>query len=146
MSTSVTKSMPNGLENSLKPEEERNKIDEMRKLIGPLSGKLALYCSDASISRYLAAQSWNVKKAAKMLKASLKWRLDFMPEEIRWDDVASEAETGKIYRSNYKDKHGRPVLVMRPRCQNTKSLEGQMKYLVYCLENAVVNLPKTRNR
>lgn len=33
------------------------------------------------------------------------------------DDVASEAETGKIYRSNYKDKHGRPVLVMRPRCQ-----------------------------
>lgn len=56
----------------------------MRKLIGPLSGKLALYCSDASISRYLAAQSWNVKKAAKMLKASLKWRLDFMPEEIRW--------------------------------------------------------------
>lgn len=28
-----------------------------------------------------------------------------------------EAETGKIYRSSYKDKYGRPVLVMRPRCQ-----------------------------
>lgn len=33
------------------------------------------------------------------------------------DDIASEAETGKIYRSEYKDKHGRTVLVMRPRCQ-----------------------------
>lgn len=146
MSTGPTKSTPNGFENSLRPEEEQNKIDEMRKLIGPLSGKLALYCSDASISRYLAAQSWNVKKAAKMLKASLKWRLDFKPEEIRWDDVASEAETGKIYRSNYKDKHGRPVLVMRPRCQNTKSVEGQMKYLVYCMENAVVNLPEDQEQ
>lgn len=30
------------------------------------------------------------------------------------EDVAHEAETGKIYRSNYIDKHGRTVLVMRP--------------------------------
>lgn len=53
-------------------------------MIGPLSGKLALYCSDASISRYLEARSWNVKKAVKMLKASLKWRLNCKPEEILW--------------------------------------------------------------
>ncbi|XP_055835554.1 uncharacterized protein LOC129904053 isoform X2 [Solanum dulcamara] len=146
MSTGPTKSTPNGFENSLRSEEEQNKIDEMRKLIGPLSGKFALYCSDVSISRYLVARSWNVKKAAKMLKATLKWRLDYKPEEIRWDDVASEAETGKIYRSNYKDKHGRPVLVMRPRCQNTKSVKGQIKYLVYCMENAVVNLPEDQEQ
>lgn len=59
-------------------------INEVRQLIGPQSGKLALYCSDASISRYLRAQNWNVKKAAKMLKATLKWRLEYKPEEIRW--------------------------------------------------------------
>lgn len=146
MSSGPTKSTPNGFENSLRPQEEQNKIDEMRKLIGPLSGKLALYCSDASISRYLVARSWNVKKAAKMLKASLKWRLSYKPEEIRWDDVASEAETGKIYRSNYTDKCGRSVLVMRPRCQNTKSVKGQIKYLVYCMENAVVNLPEDQEQ
>ncbi|PHU20288.1 hypothetical protein BC332_11439 [Capsicum chinense] len=86
-----------------------NLIDEMRKLIGPLSGQLALYCCasayqimsyflvlnfelakyiklmpDASISRYLTARSWNVKKAAKMLKTTLQWRFDYKPEEIRW--------------------------------------------------------------
>lgn len=33
------------------------------------------------------------------------------------EEIAREAETGKIYRTNYFDKHGRPVLVMRPRCQ-----------------------------
>ncbi|XP_060198795.1 uncharacterized protein LOC132627461 isoform X2 [Lycium barbarum] len=146
MSNAPTKSTSNGFENCLRLEEEQNKIDEMRKLIGLLSGKLALYCSDASISRYLAARSWNVKKAVKMLKATLKWRLDYKPEEIHWDDVASEAETGKIYRSNYTDKHGRPVLVMRPRCQNTKSIKGQIKYLVYCMENAVVNLPEDQEQ
>ncbi|KAK4341432.1 hypothetical protein RND71_039933 [Anisodus tanguticus] len=89
MSTGPTKSTSNGFENSLRPEEEQNKIDEMRKLIGLLSGKLAIYCSDVSISRYLAARSWNVKKAAKMLKATLKWRLDYKPEEIRWSESAT---------------------------------------------------------
>ncbi|KAK6130642.1 hypothetical protein DH2020_035617 [Rehmannia glutinosa] len=142
MSTGLKKAPLDGCENSLSPEIQQEKIDEVRRLIGPQSGKLALYCSDASISRYLRARNWNVKKAVKMLKATLKWRLEFKPEEIRWDDVAVEAETGKIYRSSYKDKYGRPVLVMRPRCQNSKSIKGQIKYLVYCMENAILNLPQ----
>ncbi|CAH9113355.1 unnamed protein product [Cuscuta epithymum] len=130
----------NGFENTLAPEEQMQKIDEVRKSIGPISGELALFCSDASISRYLRARNWNVKKAVKMLKATLKWRLEYKPENLRWDDIASEAQTGKIYRSNYKDKLGRTVLVMRPSYQNTKSTKGQIKYLVYCMENAIVNL------
>nr|GLL48060.1 random slug protein 5-like [Ipomoea trifida] len=146
MNTGSKKPLTNGYENSLGPEAQKQKIDEVRKLIGPLSGKLALYCSDASISRYLRARNWNVKKAVKMLKATLKWRLEYKPENIRWDDIASEAETGKIYRSEYKDKHGRTVLVMRPRCQNTKSTKGQIRYLVYCMENAIINLPEDQEQ
>ncbi|GAA0139908.1 hypothetical protein LIER_01365 [Lithospermum erythrorhizon] len=120
---------------------ELEKINEVRKLIGPLSGKLALYCSDSCITRYLKARNWNVNKATKMLKASLKWRLEYKPDEIRWDDVSSEAETGKIYRANYKDKSGRPVLVIRPRCENSKSVKDQIKHFVYCMESAILNLP-----
>ncbi|XP_047955225.1 phosphatidylinositol transfer protein 3-like isoform X2 [Salvia hispanica] len=129
------------MSNSSPPEMEQAKINEVRRLIEPQSGKLAIYCSDASISRYLRARNWNVKKAVRMLKATLKWRQDYKPEEIRWDDVAGEAETGKIYKSNYKDRNGRPVLVMRPSCQNSKSIKGQIKYLVYCMENAILDLP-----
>lgn len=146
MNTGSKKPLTNGYENSLGPEAQKQKIDEVRKLIGQLSGNLALYCSDASISRYLRARNWNVKKAVKMLKATLKWRLEYKPENIRWDDIASEAETGKIYRSEYKDKHGRTVLVMRPRCQNTKSTKGQIRYLVYCMENAIINLPEDQEQ
>jgi len=49
--------------------------------------------------------------------------------------------TGKVYRSNSFDKSGRSILVMRPSCQNTKKAKGQVRYLVYCMENAILNLP-----
>ncbi|XP_062145696.1 uncharacterized protein LOC133853699 isoform X2 [Alnus glutinosa] len=140
MSVDLKKAPSNGCENLLTSDEQQAKINEVRRLIGPLPDKLSIYCSDASISRYLWARNWNVKKATKMLKDSLKWRLTYKPEEICWEDVAHEAETGKIYRSNSIDKHGRTVLVMRPSRQNSKSTKGQIKYLVYCMENAVLNL------
>jgi len=56
----------------------------VKRLIGPQSGKASIFCSDACISRYLRARNWNVKKAAKMLKLTLKWREEYKPEEIRW--------------------------------------------------------------
>lgn len=131
-----------GCENSLISDEQRKKIDEVRKLLGPVPDKLFRYCSDSSICRYLRARGWNVKKAAKMMQESIKWRLEYKPAEIRWDEVAHEAETGKVYRSPYTDKHGRTVLVMRPSRQNSKSTKAQIKYLVYCMENAIMNLPE----
>lgn len=141
MSAVANKSTTNGYEKPLPSEEQQAKINEVRKLLGPLSGRLSIYCSEASIARHLRARNWNVKKATKMLKETLKWRAEYKPEEIRWDEIANEAETGKIYRSNYVDKYGRAVLVMRPSCQNTKSTKGQIRYLVYCMENAILNLP-----
>ncbi|KAK7311606.1 hypothetical protein RJT34_09859 [Clitoria ternatea] len=116
-------------------------INEVRKLIGPLSDKASVYCSDASISRYLSSRNWNVKKAAQMLTHSLKWRNEYKPHEIRWEEVTVEAESGIMYRPDYDDKYGRSVLVMRPCCQKSKSSEGQLKYLAYCMENAIFNLP-----
>ncbi|PWA67052.1 CRAL-TRIO lipid binding domain-containing protein [Artemisia annua] len=47
------------------------------------------------------------------------------------EHVAEEAATGKIYRSSFMDSTG----------GNTKSTQSQIKYLVYCMENAIFNLP-----
>ncbi|KAL2502063.1 Sec14p-like phosphatidylinositol transfer family protein [Forsythia ovata] len=125
---------------TLSSEEEQAKIHEIRKLIGPVANKFPTLCSDASILKFLRARNWNTKKASKMLKEALKWWLEYKPEKIRWDDIAHEAETGKIYRAKYLDKYGRTVLIMRPGFQNTQAVEGQIKYLVYCMENAISNL------
>ncbi|KAK1317974.1 hypothetical protein QJS10_CPA05g00630 [Acorus calamus] len=129
-----------GSEKTLRLEEQKVKIKEVRRLIGPLSDKVPNYCSDACISRYLRARNWNVRKATKMLIATLKWRIEYKPEAIHWEEIAHEAETGKIYRAKYLDKHGRTVLVMRPGFQNTNSMRGQIRYLVYCLEKAILNM------
>ncbi|XAR48577.1 hypothetical protein NMG60_11031447 [Bertholletia excelsa] len=144
MNAHSKKSPSSGCENSLISKQQEEKINEVRRLLGRLPNRLSTFGSDASISRYLRARNWNVKKATKMLKATLKWRLEYKPEEIKWADVAHEAETGKIYRSNHTDKLGRTILIMRPRCQNSKSVKSQIKYLVYCMENAILNLPENQ--
>ncbi|KAJ6801778.1 random slug protein 5-like [Iris pallida] len=143
---SLKNSISNGSGEQSLSEEHRAKISEVRASLGELPDKLSLYCSDACIKRYLTARNWNIKKATKMLKETLKWRLDYKPEEICWEEVAHEAETGKIYRTNFLDKYGRSVLVMRPARQNTNSTKGQIKYLVYCMENAILNLPPNQEQ
>ncbi|KAJ9186592.1 hypothetical protein P3X46_002142 [Hevea brasiliensis] len=119
-----------------------SKVNELRNAIGPITGRSLQYCTDACLRRYLEARSWNVDKAKKMLEETLKWRSTYKPEEIRWHEVAIEGETGKVYRANFHDRQGRTVLILRPGKQNTKSLDNQLRHLVYLLENAILNLPE----
>ncbi len=51
-------------------------------------------------------------------------RQEYRPEAITWDEVAPEAETGKQFLlpdlasgGVARDRAGRPVLVLRPRCR-----------------------------
>nr|GME01182.1 random slug protein 5-like [Ipomoea batatas] len=117
-------------------------VNELRTSLGPLTGSNLQYCTDACLKRYLVARNWNVDKSKKMLEETLKWRSTFKPEEIRWHEVAMEGETGKVYRANFHDCHGRTVLILRPGMQNTTSLDNQIKHLVYLIENAILNLPE----
>jgi hypothetical protein len=87
-------------------------------------------------ARYLRARKGDVGKAAEMLHNTLKWRLEFKPDDIKWQDVALEHETGKMYANGY-DREGHPILVMRPRNENTKGQEGQLLNLVYILNTAI---------
>lgn len=121
--------------------DEEAKVNDLRTALGPLSGRALQYVTDDCLRRYLRARSWSVKKAEKMLRESLAWRETYKPEEIRWEDVATETETGKVYRAACIDKQGHSVLVMRPARQNTTSRDGQIKQLVYSMENAILNLP-----
>ncbi|KAL3514634.1 hypothetical protein ACH5RR_027351 [Cinchona calisaya] len=123
-------------------EEKQQKFSELKAALGPLSGRGLQYCSDACLNRYLEARSWNVDKAKKMLEETLRWRSTYKPEEIRWHEVAVEGETGKVFRANFHDRHGRTVLILRPGKQNTTSMDNQIRHLVYLIENAILNLPE----
>ena len=63
--------------------------------------------------------TWNVCDLNIYVKPSLFLELSsdkscLMCIFLMQEDIAHEAETGKTYRTNYIDKHGRTVLVMRP--------------------------------
>lgn len=53
-------------------------------MIGPALDKFPILSPDASIVRFLRARNWNTKKAARMLKEAMKWRMEYKPEKIRW--------------------------------------------------------------
>ncbi|KAK9947086.1 hypothetical protein M0R45_012522 [Rubus argutus] len=129
-------------ENDSSELEPEVKINELKSAIGPLSGRSLQFCTDACFRRYLDARNGNVDKSKKMLEETLKWRSTYKPEEISWPDVSLEGETGKVYRANFRDRHGRTVLILRPAMQNTMSLDNNIRHLVYLIENAVFNLPE----
>ncbi|KAJ7518317.1 hypothetical protein O6H91_21G063700 [Diphasiastrum complanatum] len=146
MASSMKKNRNKHHEQSPPAEEQLPMVDELRAAIGPLFGALQTYCSDACLSRYLRARNWCVKKSEKMLRESIKWRASYKPEAISWEEVAMESETGKVYRANFLDKFGRTVLIMRPSKQNTNCMDGQIKQLVFSMENAILNLPPNQEQ
>ncbi|PAN45287.1 hypothetical protein PAHAL_9G107700 [Panicum hallii] len=127
-------------------DQRKAKINELKDALGPLSARGEKYCTVACLARYLEARNWNVAKARKMLEESLKWRAAYRPEDIRWPEVSVEAETGKMYRASFQDRERRTVIVMAPAKQNTSVHEGQIRFLVYTLENAVLNLPEGQEK
>ncbi|KAH7373391.1 hypothetical protein KP509_17G053700 [Ceratopteris richardii] len=126
---------------ALSPLEERAKINELHASLGTMTEVESKFCTDACLHRYLIATNWSKKKAGKMIKDTLKWRDLYKPQHVEWEEISKEAEAGKIYRANFRDRNGRTVLVMRPGVENTGNLEGQLRYLVFCMENAITNLP-----
>lgn len=52
-----------------------------------------------------------------------------------------QAETGKMYFSGF-DKTGRPLWIMKPRFENSKDSDGQIKHIVFCLERGIRLLPE----
>ncbi|XP_044984037.1 phosphatidylinositol transfer protein 3-like [Hordeum vulgare subsp. vulgare] len=128
--------------NSSDSEQRQAKINELRAALGPMPARGEKYCSEACLARYLEARNRKVDKSRKMLEENLKWRAISRPEDIHLPDVSVEAETGKMYRATFADREGRAVVIMRPAKQNTSSHEGQLRYLIYTLENAVLSLPE----
>ncbi|KAM7523131.1 hypothetical protein LguiA_013033 [Lonicera macranthoides] len=63
---------------------ESCEIKEVRRQIGPIADKFPTFFYDASILRFLRARNLSTKRAAKMMKETLKWRRKYKPEKIRW--------------------------------------------------------------
>jgi hypothetical protein len=107
----------------------------------PPDSAAARFATDACLCRYLRARAWNVEKATKMLHATLEWRTAVRIDALCFDEVASEAATGKMLRLPCCDRKGRPLLLMRPGNENTRAAAGQLRFLTWTMEDMVRACP-----
>ncbi|KAL0092617.1 CRAL-TRIO domain-containing protein [Phycomyces blakesleeanus] len=98
------------------------------------------FLTDATLKRYLRARKWDFEAAKNMLDNTVKWRRGYKPDLLDPDYIRPEAETGKMYFNGF-DKCGRPVWIMRPRLENSKDAERQIKHVVYSLERGIRLMP-----
>ncbi|BEI83712.1 hypothetical protein CcaverHIS002_0403160 [Cutaneotrichosporon cavernicola] len=96
-------------------------------------------------ARFMRAAKWHLENGKKRILATMEWRREFRPELIEPEDVAVEAETGKIVISGF-DKDGRPIVYMRPRYENTETSPRQIRHLIYVLERAIDICPEGQDQ
>ncbi|CBJ28570.1 Phosphatidylinositol transfer protein PDR16 [Ectocarpus siliculosus] len=127
-------------------DEEASLISQVREAHFPSGTEsYGLPLDDAVLVRYLRAREGSIEKAAAMLTATLEWRREFGFPEVfskEMDVIRKENSTGKNYVSGF-DSHGRPILVLRPRCENTTDHDGNIKHIVYQLERTRAILQRT---
>ena len=83
-----------------------------------------------------------------MLHETIKWRKEFGLENIHstWKEtIEFENETGKTYIRGY-DNEGHVILYMKPRNENSKSHDGNLKHVVYNLEKAIACMEATTHQ
>ncbi|CDH51854.1 cral trio domain-containing protein [Lichtheimia corymbifera JMRC:FSU:9682] len=129
-------------------ESQQQKLDQLREYIeGIMLPKDHEYypsergfVTDGTLKRYMRARKWDYEAAKTMLENTIKWRRDYRPDELDPEYIKPEAETGKMYFDGF-DNAGRPIWIMRPRLQNSKDNERQVKHIVYCLERGIRLMP-----
>ncbi|CAM0957278.1 unnamed protein product [Alopecurus aequalis] len=121
-------------------EEQQEKVNEVRGLLGTLTEEMPSFLSDTTIRRFLRASSWSTEQATKGLKETVKWRREYRPDAISWEDIAEmEDEARRTHVADYLDKNGRSVLVSNVPMKPKVSMKEQIKHLVYLLEYFAVN-------
>ena len=89
--------------------------------------------------RYLRARNFNVAKSKQLLDGTIEWRKSFGLSNLHesWSPiVADENNTGKVFVRGY-DKLGHPILYMRPKLENSRNHDNNLKHLVYQLERTI---------
>jgi hypothetical protein len=99
------------------------------------SERAKAFCSyDGTLLRYLRARDWKIPAATKMLEASLKWREEVKPEEVRCPKCANDPMAHNM-RTCGLDSLGRPVIYTCFRQAHDRwNAEANMMHMIQTLE------------
>ncbi|CAG8508181.1 1470_t:CDS:2, partial [Acaulospora morrowiae] len=124
--------------------EQHEKYNELSKYVDTIllpDQKERDWASETCLKRYLRASKWNLNDAKNRIKNTLEWRREYKPLDIDPKEVEPEAVTGKIHINGF-DKHGRPIVYLRPGLENTKAGPRQVKNVVFTFEAAIAMMPE----
>ncbi|XP_024379333.1 uncharacterized protein [Physcomitrium patens] len=109
---------------------------------GPLDKKQAEFCDDACVTRYLKARGNNVRRAARMLRATLNWREKINIGYLIADEFPAEIAAGAAYVAGH-DEEGRPILVVKkkPEYIVNGSHKQHLRYIIFTMEVAIASMP-----
>lgn len=120
-------------------------LEQLRKKVQPdLNPEQNVWCSDMCYLRYLRARNWDLSKAEKMLRDTLKWREESGINTIRVSDVETQIQHGHLYTSTF-DLLGRPTMLLRvhtKRDPHTK--EQKLQFMIYSMERAVEMMDESK--
>jgi hypothetical protein len=102
---------------------------------------------DETFGRYLRARNYDVEKASSLLASTLKWRQEFGLKNMLgsstgegWaETMRKENASGKLYVRGFS-LDGSAILYMRPKNENTRDHDGNLKHLVFNMEKCVAAL------
>jgi hypothetical protein len=99
----------------------------------------AAFLTDETYIRYLKARNWNVDKATTMLEETVRWRREFEVNALvkgKWhDNIRGENASGKLYVRGV-DKYGNVLVYMKPKHENSRDHDNNVRHLVYNMERA----------
>lgn len=123
-------------------ERHANRIQLLRSQVERMDPE-SVGIDDATLRRFLQAQSLNVDKACKFLVQHQRWRRAFVPHGyISEAEIANELKKQKIFLQGY-DKMDRPIGVILAARHETfkRDLEEFKRFVVYGFDKAITSLP-----
>jgi len=99
------------------------------------------WCDDACMLRYLRGYQFIIADALNALYVSLKWRAEYKPQHIKFEEVATQASYRAFYYAG-QDLKNQPTLVLHAgrMLQSPGTNDEKMKYAIYVLEEACRNM------
>ncbi len=87
----------------------------------------------------MVARNWDAGKANEMIRATLKWRGEFKPDQLDIKEMHDEAAWGLMYRRGV-DKLRRPVLLVRPAGKSSEAWDVQLRHITFNFEAAIASM------
>jgi len=119
--------------------EEADALSQLKIVMSasqPRSDADRRFCTDACLARYLRASRWDVSTAAKNVSATIAWRQALSVDALTWEQVAPGLGGAPlpVFSLGLRDRHGRPVLVLRPAAVTSLADDAVVRLLQHTME------------